>query len=81
FDGAFLSPLAWTLVLLAAGVVIAGIMAFTRSDIAYLLVLVWAFAGISVRWADLAVLNVAGYIAAILVLALLIASRLRKRTA
>lgn len=81
FDGAFLSPLAWTLVLLAAGVFIAGIMAFTRSDIAYLLVLVWAFAGISVRWADLAVLNVAGYIAAILVLVLLIASRLRKRTA
>jgi len=81
FDGGFLSPLAWTLVLLAAGVVIAGIMAFTRSDIAYLLVLVWAFAGISVRWADLAVLNVAGYAAAALVLVLLIASRLRKRTA
>ncbi len=80
FDGGFLSPLAWTLVLLAAGVVIAALMAFTRSDIAYLLVLVWAFAGISVRWADMAVLNYAGYVAAGLVLVVLVLSRLRKRT-
>jgi hypothetical protein len=51
-------------------------MAFTRSDIAYLLVLVWAFAGISVKWVDLSVLNYAGYVAAALVLVLLVASRL-----
>lgn len=72
------SPTAWTLILLAAGVIIGGFMAFTRSDIAYLLVLVWAFAGISVRWASLPVLNIAGYAAAGLVLALLVASRVRR---
>jgi len=70
------SPLAWTLILLAAGVIIAGLMAYTRSDIAYLLVLVWAFAGISVRWLDTPVLNAAGFIAAGAVLLLLLASRL-----
>ncbi len=81
WDGGFLSAQSWTLVLLAAGVIIAALMAFTRSDIAYLLVLAWAFAGISVRWADMAVLNVAGYAAAALVLILLVVSRLLKRTA
>lgn len=81
WDGGFLSAQSWTLVLLTAGVIIAALMAFTRSDIAYLLVLAWAFAGISVRWADMAVLNVAGYAAAALVLILLVVSRLLKRTA
>jgi hypothetical protein len=70
------SPLAWTLILLAAGVAIAGIMAYTRSDIAYLLVLVWAFAGISVRWLAMPVLNSAGFAAAGMVLLLLVISRL-----
>lgn len=76
FIGGGISPLVWTLILLSAGVLIGGIMAFTRRDAAYLLVLVWAFAGISVRWLDLEVLNVAGFAAAALVLALLAASRI-----
>jgi benzodiazapine receptor len=77
WNGWGISPLVWTLILLVAGVVVAGLMAFTRSDVAYLLVLVWAFAGISVRWIEMPVLNVAGFVAAGLVLALLVASRLR----
>ena len=72
-----ISATAWTVILLVAGVVIAGLMAFTRSDIAYLLVLVWAFAGISVKWVDMSVLSYAGYVAAAVVLVLLVASRLR----
>lgn len=76
WSGWGVSPLAWTLILLVAGVVIAGLMAYTRSDIAYLLVLVWAFTGISVRWLEMPVLNSAGFIAAGAVLLLLIVSRL-----
>jgi len=76
FTGFGISPLAWTLVLLGAGVLIGGLMAYTRKDAAYMLVLVWAFAGISVRWLGLPVLNVAGFAAAGLVLVILIASRL-----
>jgi len=75
WDGAPLSGQTWTVVLLAAGVVIAGLMAFTRSDIAYLLVLIWAFSGISVRWQAEPVLNVAGFAAAAVVLFLLVLSR------
>ena len=70
------SPLAWTLILLIAGTVIGAIMAATRSDIGYIAVLVWAFAGISVRWLDMPVLNIAGFVAAGLVLLFLVVSRL-----
>jgi hypothetical protein len=76
--GGGISEVAWTVILLGAGVIIAGIMAFTRSDIAYLLVLVWAFVGISVRWIDMSVLNIAGFAAAGLVLALLVAGLVKK---
>jgi hypothetical protein len=80
FTGAGISPTAWTLILLGAGAAIAGIMAFTRTDIAYILVLVWAFAGISVRWLDVSPLNIAGFAAAGLALVFLVASRLNLGT-
>lgn len=81
WQGWGVSPLSWTLILLAAGVIIAGVMAATRADVAYLLVLAWAFAGISVRWQDLQVLNAAGYAAAGLVMALLATGLFRKQSA
>jgi benzodiazapine receptor len=77
WNGFGISPLAWTLIMLGVGVVLGGLMAYTRSDVAYLLVLMWAFAGISVRWLDVPVLNTAGFAAAGLVVLLLAASRLR----
>ena len=76
WNGFGISPLTWTVILLIVGVLIAAIMAYTRRDVAYLLVLVWAFSGISVNWLDKATLNYVGFVAAGLVLVLLIASRI-----
>lgn len=76
WNGFGVSPLAWTILLLVVGVVLAGAMIYTRRDAAYLLVLVWAFAGISVRFLTMPVLNVAGFAAAALTLAMVIASNL-----
>jgi benzodiazapine receptor len=76
WKGGGVSPVAWTVALLAVGVLLAAVNAYFRSDVAYLLVLVWAFAGISVRWLSHPVLSVAGFTAAGLVLVLLAASRL-----
>lgn len=75
WNGWGVSDLSWTLVMLTAGVLISGLMSFTRSDIAYSLVLVWAFVGISIRWMSLMPLNIAGFTAAGLVLLLLLLSR------
>ncbi|MHC1781739.1 MAG: tryptophan-rich sensory protein [Anaerolineaceae bacterium] len=72
-----LSELAWTLIMLGIGVALGGVMAFVRRDIAYSLVLVWAFTGISVRWMAMPVLNSAGYCAAALVLIFLVVSRMK----
>ncbi len=77
WQGGGVSPVAWSVILLLAGVALAALAAATRADAAYLLVLAWAFAGISVRWLSLPVLNVAGFAAATAVLGLLVASRLR----
>ncbi len=81
WNGGGISPTAWSIVLLAAGVGVGAVSAFTRRDAVYLLVLAWAFAGISVRWLGLPVLNAAGFAAAGLVLALLVASRIARQVA
>lgn len=78
WNGGGVSPLAWTLILLGAGVAVGAWMTFTRPNPAYLLVLVWAFIGISVRWQDMAVLNLAGYIAAGLVALLVLIAIIRR---
>jgi hypothetical protein len=46
WNGWGVSAAVWTVIMLAAGVIIAGLMSLTRGDIAYLAVLVWAFTGI-----------------------------------
>jgi hypothetical protein len=78
WNGWGLSDLTWTLIMLGVGVALAAVVAFQRSDIAYLLVLVWAFAGISVRWLSMPVLDAAGFAAAGLLLLMAIISRLNK---
>jgi benzodiazapine receptor len=49
WNGWGIRPEIWTLLVLTAAVVISGIMSFTRADIAYTLVLIWAFIGIAVK--------------------------------
>ncbi len=57
----------WTLVMLGAGALIALLMSLLRSDWAYILVLVWAYAGIAVKQAGIPlVANVAWVFAAVL---------------
>lgn len=76
WNGFGISAVTWTVILLIVGVILAAVVAYTRRDMAYLLVLVWAFAGISANWPGKPVLDSAGFIAAGLVLVLLVASRL-----
>lgn len=76
WNGWGISDIGWSLIVLGAAVLIAGLMSFTRSDIAFSLVLVWAFVGISIRWLSLPPVNIAGYAAASIVLLLLVLSRI-----
>jgi hypothetical protein len=67
WNGFGLSTEIWTFIMLVVAVVIAGLMAFSRQDIAYLLVLVWAFIGIGAEQSDTPQIANAAYLAAAVV--------------
>lgn len=68
----------WAVIMLAVALVVAGLMAFTRRDLAYLAVLVWAFIGIGVKFTNVSPVYEAAWIAAFLVVVLGILGILRK---
>jgi benzodiazapine receptor len=51
WNGAPLSPQVWAVIMLVVGTVLATVMSLTRRDVAYVLVIVWAFVGIAVKQA------------------------------
>jgi hypothetical protein len=78
WDGWGISAETWTVIMLAAGVVISALMSFTRADVAYSLVLVWAYIGIALKHADNALVSTTAYVTAALILLFLIIALIRK---
>ena len=72
------SPEAWTVVMLVAGAGIATAMGLTRGDVAYMLVIVWAFAGIAVKHAATPVVAIAAWAMVSVVGVMLVVSTLRR---
>ena len=62
-----ISPQAWAVIMLAVAVLLGLIMALRRRDVAFLAVLLWAFAGIAVKQALFPPVANAAWIAALLV--------------
>ena len=62
--GAPLTGPLWAAILLAVGAVITLIVALTRSDAAYALVIVWAFVGVALRFPDTPVVATTAWVAA-----------------
>lgn len=81
WDGWGLSGQAWTAVVLAVAVAIAGLVAWRRRDVAYLLVLVWAFPGIAVKHPEAALVSAAAWAATAAVALLIVAAIVAKRQA
>jgi hypothetical protein len=61
--------------------VIAGLMSLTRRDVAYNLVIVWALVGIAVQQSAAKSIVISSLVTAALVLAVLVYSLYRKRSA
>jgi benzodiazapine receptor len=80
WNGGALGPEIWTVIMLAVAVVLAWLVALTRRDVAYLLVLVWAFIGIASKHAGTPVVSTAAWVATALVLVAAIWSLVRVRT-
>ena len=62
-----ISPEAWAVIMLIAGLGIASAVSLTRGDVAYLLVIIWAFAGIAVKQAGTPVVATAAWVLTALV--------------
>jgi hypothetical protein len=79
WSGWGISPEAWTVIMLVAGVGIASAVSLTRGDVAYMLVIVWAFAGIAVKHAGTPAVATTAWVTTALVALMLVAGVLSKR--
>lgn len=78
WNGWGISPEIWTVIMLAAGVVISALMSVNRADIAYSLVLVWAYIGIAVMHGDTPLVATSALIGAGAILVILLVVLVRK---
>ena len=67
-----ISPEVWAVIMLVAGVAIASAVSLTRGDVAYMLVIIWAFVGIAVKHAGTPVVATAGWVATALAALMLV---------
>lgn len=77
WTGQPLPSLLWLVIIYVVALAIAALVAFTQRDVAYLLVLAWAFAGIAVNYSSLTGVLVSSVLATLVVLGLtgLVAAR------
>jgi hypothetical protein len=81
WSGWGIRPEVWAVIMLIAGLAIASAVSLTRGDVAYLLVLIWAFVGIAVKHQGTALVATTAWITSGLVLVMLVAGAfLRSRS-
>ncbi len=79
WSGWGMAPEVWTVIMLAVAVVVAGLMALRHRDVAYLLVLVWAFAGIGMKQAETPLVANAAWVAAAAVALMVVITAVQSR--
>ena len=77
WDGFGIAPAAWAVIMLAVATLLGALMARTRRDAAYLLVLVWSFAGIAIKQTATPLVAGSAWLAAVVVAGLALYSTLR----
>jgi hypothetical protein len=75
WNGFGISPEAWAVIMLIAGAVITSAVSLTRGDIAYALVILWAFTGISVKHSDTRTVMLTAWLMACVVAITLVVGR------
>lgn len=74
-----ISPETWAVIMLVAGAGIASAVSLTRGDVAYTLVIVWAFAGIAVKHAGTPVVSTAAWVMTVVVALMTVVGTLLNR--
>ena len=65
WNGWGISEVVWTVVMLGVGAVLTTVVSLSRRDVAYALVIVWAFAGIAVKHSDTSLVFITAIIGAV----------------
>lgn len=73
WSGWGISDEVWAVIMLVAGGSIASVVALTRGDVAYMLVIVWAFVGIAVKHSETPVVATAAWVVTALTVLVLLA--------
>lgn len=71
WEGGPLAPQAWSAIMLVAGGVIASLLALTRGDVPYIMVIAWAYFGVAIKYADERLVSVTAALVATAVVAAL----------
>jgi len=75
-----LSAETWMLIVLGAVLAISSLMNFVRRDIAYAMVILWALAGISIKFAEVSIVAQSTWLTFVLVIGTLLAASLQRRS-
>lgn len=78
WGGFGLSAATWTIIMLVIGAILGILMILLRHEVAYALVIIWAFLGIYVSRVDQPAVQITALVTAVLVTLVLLASRLRR---
>lgn len=79
WNGWGLSPEIWGIIMLIVGVLVAAAVSFTRGDIAYLLVILWAYVGIAIKHMAVPTITLTAWVSAAVVLIMLVGGRVYHR--
>jgi benzodiazapine receptor len=79
WSGWGISPEVWTVIVLSTGVAIASAVSLTRGDVAYMLVIMWAFSGIAIKHAATPMVATAAWVTTALVGLMLVVGIFVKR--
>lgn len=81
WSGWGISPEAWAVIMLGAATVIASLVALTRGDVAFMLVIIWAFVGIAVKQAGTPVVAISAWVATVAIIVMLVIGTIVHRKA
>jgi len=79
WNGWGISPEAWAVIMLVMGAGVASAVSLTRGDVAYMLVIMWAFAGIAIKHAATPVVAIAAWVMTAVVVVMLVVGVLLSR--
>jgi len=79
WDGGGIAPAWWAVIMLVAATDITALVSLTRGDVAYVLVIIWAFMGIAIKHAETALVSITAALLVLVLAVVMVVTAQRKR--